>query len=122
MCIRDRLNELVSTCYLKAVPNDPYSSGPLVYKRTEDKFKIYSIGEDFSDDGGVIEVVNTSRKMPGFRETTIIPHVHSPDIVYWPVKEFNKLRYEFTVEEVKRLKAEREAESQKRIEEANKPE
>jgi hypothetical protein len=115
----ESLNELVSSDYLKAVPRDPYSSGPLVYKRTEDNFKLYSIGKDFSDDGGLIEVVNTSRKMQGFRETPIIPHVHSPDIVYWPVKEFNKLRYEFTVEEVKRLKAEREAETRKRIEEPN---
>jgi hypothetical protein len=115
----EKLDELISNGYLKAVPSDPYSSGPLVYKRTEDNFKIYSVGEDFSDDGGVIEVVNTSRKMPGFRGTTIIPHVHSPDIVYWPFEEFKKLRHEFSVEEAKRLKAEREQETRRQIEEPN---
>jgi len=118
----ETLNELVSMDYLKAVPSDPYSSGPLVYKRIEDNFKLYGIGKDFSDDGGVIEVVNTARKMPGFRGKTLIPQVHSPDIVYWPYKEFNKLRHEFTVEEVKRLKADREQETRKKIEEPNQAE
>ncbi len=118
----ETLDELVSTGYLKAVPSDPYSSGTLVYKRTEDNFKLYSIGEDFSDDGGAIEIVNKARQVPGFRGTSIIPHVYSPDIVYWPVKDLMKLRYEFTVEELKRLKAEREQEARKKIEEPNKPE
>ena len=118
----ETLDELVSTGYLKAVPSDPYSSGPLVYKLTEDNFKLYSIGKDFSDDGGVIEVVNTARQGPGFKRTIIIPRVYSPDIVYRPYKEFNKLRHEFTVEEVKRLKVEREAESRKKIEEPNQAE
>ncbi len=116
----ETLDELVSPGYLRAVPSDPYSSGPLVYKRTEDDFKIYSVGEDFSDDGGVIEVVNKARQEPGFKRTIIIPHVYSPDIVYWPFEEFKKLRHEFTVEEAKRLRAEREQESRKQIEEPNK--
>jgi len=118
----ESLNELVSSGYLQAVPNDPYSSSSLVYKLTEDGFKLYSVGKDFSDDYGIIEVVNEAIQMPGFRGTSIIPHVHSPDIVYWPFKEFKKLRHEFTVEEVKRLKAEREQEARKKIEEPNKPE
>ena len=115
----ETLDELVSTGYLKAVPSDPYSSGPLVYKRTEDNFKLYSVGKDYSDDGGVIEIVNKARQEPGFKRTFIIPQVYSPDIVYWPFKEFKKLRHEFTVEEVKRLKAEREQEALKKIEEPN---
>jgi len=115
----ETLDDLVSTGYLKAVPSDPYSNGPLVYKRTEVNFKLYSIGEDFSDDDGAIEINNKERQKPGFKGTIIVPHVNSPDIVYWPFQEFNKLRHEFTVEEVKRLKDEREQEARKKIEEPN---
>ncbi len=115
------LDELVSAGYLQSIPMDPYSSGPLVYKLTEDNFELYSVGEDFSDDGGVIEVVNKARQEPGFRGTIIAPYVHSPDIAYWPVKDLNKLRYEFTFEEAERLRGEKEAETQRKKEEANRP-
>lgn len=118
----ESLDKLVSAGYLPALPNDPYSDGPLVYKFTEDNFKLYSIGKDFSDDGGIIGVVNKARQEPGFRGTSIVPHVHSPDIVYWPVKDLMKLRYEFTFEEAERLRAEKDAEAQKRTEEVNQPE
>jgi len=94
----ETLNGLVSSGYLQAVPNDPYSSGPLVYKRTAGGFTLYSIGEDFSDNGGVFEVVNEMRQESGFRGTGIAPYVHSPDIVYWPVQKLKNLRYEFTLE------------------------
>jgi hypothetical protein len=69
------LDELVSAGYLQSIPMDPYSNGPLVYKPDEDNFKLYSVGEDFSDDGGTI----------------IAPHTQSPDIVYWPYKDLMKL-------------------------------
>jgi len=118
----ETLNELISLGYLKAVPNDPYSSSSLVYKLTEDGFKLYSVGKDFSDDGGMIEVVNEAMQMLGFGRTSIIPRVHSPDIVYWPVKDLEKLRYEFSFKEAERLRVEKEAEAQRKIEEANKPE
>ncbi|MGB2810087.1 MAG: hypothetical protein WBC22_20270, partial [Sedimentisphaerales bacterium] len=91
----ETLDELISAGYLKAVPSDPYSSGPLVYKRTEDNFKLYSVGKDYSDDGGVIEIDNKARQGPGFGRTIIIPEVYSPDIVYWPYKDLMKLRHEF---------------------------
>lgn len=93
----ESLDKLVFVGYLQALPNDPYSGGPLVYKLTEDNFKLYSVGEDFSDDGGVIEVVNKTRQE--FVEKSIIPCVYSPDIVYWPVKDLMKLRYEFASKE-----------------------
>jgi len=115
----DSLDKLVSTGYLRSIPTDPYSNSALVYKLTEDKFKLYSVGKDFEDNGGVIEVINKARQEPGFRGTTIEPYVHSPDIVYWPVKDLMKLRCEFTFEETERLKAEKETEAQKEIEEAN---
>ncbi|MBL7189840.1 MAG: hypothetical protein ISS70_26215 [Phycisphaerae bacterium] len=115
----ESLDKLVAAGYLQRLPNDPYSNEPLVYKLTEDSFELYSIGKDFTDDGGVIEVVNKARQEPGFRGTCIVPHVHSPDIVYWPVKELKKLCYEFTLEEAERLKAEKKAEAWKRLKEPN---
>ncbi len=104
----ETLNELVSSGYLQAVPNDPYSNSSLVYKLTEDGFKLYSVGEDFSDDGGTIEVVNEAMQMPGFGKTGIAARVHSPDIVYWPVRDLERLRYEFTFKEAERLRAEKD--------------
>ncbi|MCH7559510.1 MAG: hypothetical protein IIB56_18940 [Planctomycetes bacterium] len=46
------LDELVEAGYLKKLPMDPYSDGPLVYKRTDEGFLLYSFGIDLKDDGG----------------------------------------------------------------------
>ena len=110
----ESLDKLLAAGYLQRLPNDPYSDGPLLYKFTEDNFRLYSVGEDFSDDSGIIEVVNKARQEPGFRGTSIVPYVSSPDIVYWPVKDLMKLRYEFTLEQAKRLRAEKETEPQRK--------
>jgi len=59
------LNNLVSSGYLQTIPKDPYSSKPLVYKLTEDRFKLYSIGDNFKDDGGAANL----------------------DTIYWPVQQ-----------------------------------
>lgn len=48
----EKLDDLVSGGYLKAIPKDPYSTGPLVYRKTQDDFILYSIAGDFKDDGG----------------------------------------------------------------------
>jgi len=80
----ETLNGLVSSGYLQAVPNDPYSSGPLVYKRTADGFTLYSIGADFSDNGGTTTIEQPTRflgpRMP-------LPATRCADIVYWPVQQ-----------------------------------
>ena len=34
------------------MPVDPYSGGPLVYRRAGDNYVLYSIGQDGDDDGG----------------------------------------------------------------------
>jgi len=47
------LDELVGAGYLKELPMDPYSDRPLIYKRTDDDFVLYSVGSNFTDDGGV---------------------------------------------------------------------
>jgi hypothetical protein len=46
------LGELVSAGFLDELPTDPYSDKPLVYKRTDDNFIFYSVGPNFTDDGG----------------------------------------------------------------------
>ncbi len=38
------LDELVTTGYLKELPMDPFSDKPLVYKKTDDDFILYSVG------------------------------------------------------------------------------
>ena len=66
------LDKLVSSDYLQAVPNDPYSNSSLVYKLTEDGFKLYSVGADFKDDDGAVKL----------------------DIVYWPVQQRREIDIE----------------------------
>lgn len=80
------LEELVSGGYLKSVPMDPYSNGPLVYKLTEDNFKLYSVGEDFVDDGGSNEDKTKHLSGLDIDKVHIISREYTPDIVYWPVK------------------------------------
>lgn len=46
------LKGLVDAGYLERVPMDPFSDGPLVYRRVGDDFLLYSVGRDFVDDGG----------------------------------------------------------------------
>lgn len=48
----DSLTQLVETGFLRRVPKDPYSIGPLIYDRRESGFLLYSCGADFDDDGG----------------------------------------------------------------------
>jgi len=60
----ESLDKLVSTGYLQALPNDPYSDGPLVYKLTGGNFTLYSVGDNFKNDGGEDKL----------------------DTIYWPVQ------------------------------------
>ncbi len=46
------LDELVAAGFLNDLPMDPWSDKPLVYKKTEDDFILYSVGFNFKDDGG----------------------------------------------------------------------
>ena len=47
------LDGLIEAGYLKKLPLDPYSNEPLVYKRTDDDFILYSVGPNFTNDGGI---------------------------------------------------------------------
>jgi hypothetical protein len=49
----ESLAELVPG-YLPAVPVDPYSGKPLLYKRFDDGVAIYSVGKNGVDDGGLV--------------------------------------------------------------------
>jgi len=62
----ENLDKLIETGYLKELPGDPYSNKPLVYNADDKNFKIYSVGQNFIDDGG--------------KERT-------DDIVFWPPRE-----------------------------------
>ncbi|MFA5239260.1 MAG: hypothetical protein WC476_06080 [Phycisphaerae bacterium] len=97
------LDEVVSSGYLESVPMDPYSDGLLVYKLTEDNFKLYSVGEDFIDDNGETNVKTDNEPRR--------------DILFWPVRRLENLR-----EKSEKQKAEREAKARKELEEANHPE
>ncbi|MBS3734657.1 MAG: hypothetical protein KGY99_07000 [Phycisphaerae bacterium] len=48
----DKLAALTPT-YLQAVPTDPFTGEPLIYKRTDAGYVLYSVGENLDDDGGI---------------------------------------------------------------------
>lgn len=61
------MNELVPT-YLKAIPLDPYSDKPLLYRVLPDGIAIYSVWMDGKDDGGAVFYLNeVYPKDKGFR-------------------------------------------------------
>jgi hypothetical protein len=72
----EKLDELVSTGYLKALPTDPFSGGPFVYKRIGDNFMLYSFGGDCDDDSGTRSNWGTGEK--------------GGDQVFWPVEQKSK--------------------------------
>jgi hypothetical protein len=75
------LDELVAAGYLKELPADPFSDKPLVYKKAGDDFTLYSVGSNFTDDGG------ESGKDSNGRPTK---WRDDGDTVFWPVPEFKQ--------------------------------
>jgi hypothetical protein len=59
---------------------DPYSDGPLVYRRQGGDFILYSFGADFDDDGGVHSRWGDSHQ--------------GGDQVFWPVQKQEENRTE----------------------------
>jgi hypothetical protein len=47
----ESLAELAPT-FIDALPNDPFTSKPMIYKKLDKGFTIYSVGEDQTDNGG----------------------------------------------------------------------
>jgi hypothetical protein len=72
------LNQLVTSGYLKQLPMDSFSDKPLVYRRTDDSFILYSLGRNFKDDDGQC-----------FKDKKGIPILWANygDAVFWPVLE-----------------------------------
>ena len=73
------LDELAKAGFLKELPMDPYSDKPLVYKKTDDNFILYSLGCDFKDDGGkIVERRGVVQKWGKHDDG---------DAVFWPVSK-----------------------------------
>jgi len=72
------LNELITTGYLKHPPMDYFSDKPLVYKKTDDDFLLYSFGRNYADDGGQPGKGSKGRFQLWADEA---------DAVFWPVPE-----------------------------------
>jgi len=51
----DQLTWLVAERLLPKIPPDPFSGKPLRYKLLQGKFLVYSVGPNFTDDGGSVE-------------------------------------------------------------------
>ena len=72
------LNELASSGFLNGLPGDPFSDGPLIYKRTGDDFILYSLGPDFEDNAGEPSTDRKGRPRKWYE---------GGDTVFWPVEQ-----------------------------------
>ncbi|MGB2809521.1 MAG: hypothetical protein WBC22_17395, partial [Sedimentisphaerales bacterium] len=70
------LQQLITAGYLRQLPLDVYSDKPLVYRKTADSFILYSVGDDFEDDGG--KPGEDSKGRPKL-------WAGDADFVFWPV-------------------------------------
>lgn len=78
----ETLGELKSTGFLSTVPMDPYSDGPLMYRRDGESFTLYSRGCDLDDDGGKIVAGDLWGENAGGQHG---PDGPDGDRVFWPV-------------------------------------
>jgi hypothetical protein len=74
----ESLSQLHERGYLHSIPLDPFSDKPLVYKKTDEGFMLYSVGLDFEDDGGVLGTNREGQKTIWADEG---------DAVFWPVQK-----------------------------------
>jgi len=79
----DSLQELKAAGHLKELPMDPYSDKPIIYKKTGENFILYSIGRNFTDDGGQFFYDDRGRPFSlGTKE--------AGDWIFWPVPKREK--------------------------------
>ena len=76
----DKLEKLINADYLKVLPIDPYSGEPLVYKKMDNNFVLYSFGPNFRDDDG--KMAYNKEGKPRWRGTE-----EDGDTVFWPVRK-----------------------------------
>jgi len=81
----ENLHELVTAGYLKNLPPDPYTDKPLVYRKTEDGFLLYSVAGNLQDDRGLV-----GRDHDGKAQKW--PDQDAGDAVFWPVPKPEKPR------------------------------
>ncbi|MHC4309206.1 MAG: hypothetical protein ACYSSN_04610 [Planctomycetota bacterium] len=74
----ENLRQLITAGYLTELPIDLYSGKPLVYRKTDESFILYSVGENIEDDGGKSD---TSRK----GKPRLWDDHGDSDAVFWPV-------------------------------------
>jgi hypothetical protein len=72
------LTQLKQAGYINEIPIDPFSDKPLVYRKTDEGFILYSVGLDYKDDGGALGTNSEGKK-------TIC--ADEGDAVFWPVQE-----------------------------------
>ncbi|MFB0555180.1 MAG: hypothetical protein ACETWQ_17870 [Phycisphaerae bacterium] len=70
------LQQLITAGYLKQLPIDSYSDKPLVYRKTDDDFILYSVGPNFTDEGGQYSRDSKGR-IKNWRD--------NGDAVFWPL-------------------------------------
>ena len=70
------LQQLIAAGYLRQLPMDSFSDKPLSYRKTDDNFILYSVGPNFTDEGG-----EYSRDSKGRRKNWM----DKGDTVFWPV-------------------------------------
>ncbi len=70
------LAQLVDTGYLEKVPMDPFSDKALVYRKSGDDFILYSVGRNFTDNGGKWGCDDLKRKRRSAKDG---------DFMFWPV-------------------------------------
>jgi hypothetical protein len=78
----ETLDELLKEGYITSIPMDPYSDKPLVYKKTDTNFTLYSVGADFKDDGGVSSLSNSGSVIKWGNSYDKKPG----DAVFWPIQ------------------------------------
>jgi len=72
----ENLSELLEAGLLKELPMDPFSNKPVVYRKMDDDFILYSVGLNFEDDGGTVARRDDGR---------IYMWSDEDDVVFWPV-------------------------------------
>jgi hypothetical protein len=78
----ETLDELLDEDYITSIPMDPYSDKPLVYKKTETEFTLYSVGTDFKDDNGISSLYNSASVVKwGYSYDK-----NTGDAVFWPIR------------------------------------
>jgi len=71
---------LVEGRYISELPVDPFGDGPPIYRLTDDGFILYSLGLNFTDDGGkpALNKIGRPRLFAGGGDIVIWPPVYVP--------------------------------------------